>query len=250
MAGTNAASGTYNLTFSLFGINTGGSAIAGPVTNNGVIVSNGLFTTLIDFGPGVFTGQTNWLEIGVETNGVATFSTLTPRQQLTSAPYAIFAGNISATGIGGTYGNPVVLNNPADSFTGSYNGNGAGLTNVWHTSGNAGTIAGPSFLGTTDNQPLELHVNGQRALRLEPNSGAEPNVIGGAPNNSVAPGVVSATIAGGELNTVSGSDSTVGGGYRNTGGGGASPNGQYSLSGAIYLNLILAFSNSNLVKWP
>ena len=63
------ASGTYNLEFSLFNANTGGTAVAGPVTTNDVVVTNGLFTVLIDFGPGVFTGETNWLQIGVETNG-------------------------------------------------------------------------------------------------------------------------------------------------------------------------------------
>ena len=36
-------SGTYNLTFSLFKAASGGSAIAGPVVTNGVIVNNGLF---------------------------------------------------------------------------------------------------------------------------------------------------------------------------------------------------------------
>ena len=50
---------------------------------------------LIDFGPGVFTGATNWLEIGVETNGASSFTTLTPRQQLTPTPYAIFAESAS-----------------------------------------------------------------------------------------------------------------------------------------------------------
>ena len=94
------ASGTYNLTFSLFDTNTSGVAVAGPVTNNGVIVSNGLFTVLIDFGPGVFTGETNWLEIAVETNRASTFTTLTPRQQLTPTPYAIYAE--SASGLSGT----------------------------------------------------------------------------------------------------------------------------------------------------
>ena len=89
------ASGTYNLTFSLFNTNITGVPIAGPVTNNAVIVTNGLFTVLIDFGPGVFTGQTNWLQIGVETNGVNTFTTLAPRQQLTPAPYAVFANTAS-----------------------------------------------------------------------------------------------------------------------------------------------------------
>ena len=61
------ASGTYNLTFTLFTNNVGGTAVAGPVTNNAVVVTNGLFTVLIDFGSGVFNGETNWLEIGVET---------------------------------------------------------------------------------------------------------------------------------------------------------------------------------------
>ena len=38
------------------------------MTLTGVIVINGLFTGLTDFGPGVFTGATNWLQIGVATN--------------------------------------------------------------------------------------------------------------------------------------------------------------------------------------
>src|SRR5208337_4223286 len=76
------ASGTYNLTFSLFNTNTSGVPIAGPVTNSAVAITNGLITVPIDFGASVFSGQTNWLEIAVETNGVNTFTTLAPRQQL------------------------------------------------------------------------------------------------------------------------------------------------------------------------
>src|ERR1039458_6791584 len=89
------ASGTYNLSFSLFTVSSGGSAIAGPATNSGVLVTNGLFTVLIDFGPGVFTGTSNWLEIAVETNLDSSFTTLAPRQQLTPVPYAIFAASAS-----------------------------------------------------------------------------------------------------------------------------------------------------------
>ena|SRR5579862_6407207 len=63
------ASGTYNLTFALFTNDAGGTAVAGPVTNNGVGVSNGLFTVVIDFGASPWTGVSNWLEIAVETNG-------------------------------------------------------------------------------------------------------------------------------------------------------------------------------------
>ena len=84
----------------MFNTNTDGVPIAGPVTNNGVGVTNGLFTALIDFGPGAFTGQANWLEIAVATNGVSTFATLAPRQPLTPTPYAIYAE--SASGLSGT----------------------------------------------------------------------------------------------------------------------------------------------------
>ena len=55
------ASGTYNLTFSLFTTNAGGVAVAGPVTTNGVIITNGLFTVMIDFGSGVWNAKpTGW----------------------------------------------------------------------------------------------------------------------------------------------------------------------------------------------
>src|SRR5208283_1953263 len=94
------ASGTYNLTFSLFNTNATGVPVAGPVTNNAVSVTNGLFTVLIDFGPGMFTGETNWLQIGVESNGVSSFTTLTPRQELTPTPNAIYAE--SANTLSGT----------------------------------------------------------------------------------------------------------------------------------------------------
>jgi hypothetical protein len=213
--GANPAHGNYDLTFGLFSVSSGAGQVGNTLTNSATAVSNGLFTVTLDFG-NQFPGADRWLEMSARTNGNGAFTTLSPRQKLTPTPYAITAENVvPGAGLSGTYSSAVTLNNPGNSFS----GNGAGLTNVWHTAGNAGAIAGPNFLGTTDNQPLELHVNGQRALRLEPNAGAGPNVIGGAPNNFVAPGIVRATIAGGELNTVSGPGSTVGGGYNNTGGG-------------------------------
>jgi len=70
------------------------------VVTNGVAVTNGLFTVQMDFGAGVWNGQINWLEIAVETNTGNSFSTLSPRQQITPTPYAIFAttsGNLSGT---------------------------------------------------------------------------------------------------------------------------------------------------------
>ncbi len=245
------ASGSYDLTFTLFATNTGGVPIALPVTNSAAAVSNGLFTTTIDFGPGAFTGGSNWLEIAVSSNGANSFTTLAPRQQLTPVPYAIMAENVSGGGLAsGTYGNAVTFNNAANSFTGSYSGNGGGLTNLnaatlgglapgnfWQTDGNAGTTAGVNFVGTTDNQPLEMHVNGGRVLRLEPDTlgAGSPNVIGGSPSNvvatssgatiagggkaglanSIGSGTTFATIGGGQDNTNNSSNATVAGGTGN-----------------------------------
>jgi type VI secretion system secreted protein VgrG len=97
--GSSAANGSFDLTFALFTTNTGGAAIAGPLTNGAVAVSNGLFTTFIDFGPGPWIGGNNWLEIGVRSNGVASFTALTPRQQITPTPYAVTAEAVIAGGI-------------------------------------------------------------------------------------------------------------------------------------------------------
>ncbi|MBI2926536.1 MAG: tail fiber domain-containing protein [Verrucomicrobia bacterium] len=100
-----------------------------------------------------------------------------------------------------------------------------GSADAWSRTGNGGTTAGLNFIGTTDNQPLELQVNNTRALRLEPNEHGAPNVIGGAANNVVAAGMIGATISGGgaasflgqaQPNRVTGNFGTVGGGIANT----------------------------------
>jgi hypothetical protein len=92
---------------------------------------------------------------------------------------------------------------------------------VWSLSGNAGTTPGTNFLGTTDDQALELKVNGARALRLEPNA-TSPNLIGGFSGNAVQAGAFGATIAGGgESGQPNHVDvyGTVGGGVDNTANG-------------------------------
>jgi hypothetical protein len=89
----------------------------------------------------------------------------------------------------------------------------------WSTLGNPGTTPATNFLGTTDNQPLELRVNNQRVMRYEPNT-VGPNIVGGYLSNSVAAGVSTATIAGGGevglINTIAANRGTIGGGARNS----------------------------------
>jgi hypothetical protein len=89
-SGTNAASGLYDLKFSLFDALTSGAQVGASLTNAGTAVVNGSFTVTLDFGS-VFDGNARWLEIGVRTNGLASFTTLTPRQPLAPTPYASYA---------------------------------------------------------------------------------------------------------------------------------------------------------------
>jgi len=99
--GANPANGIYDLRLTLYDAATNGSVVAGPLTNAAVAVSNGLFTTALDFGSGVFDGNARWLELGVRSNGsAADFTTLSPRQPLTPTPYALLAGTVPAGAIG------------------------------------------------------------------------------------------------------------------------------------------------------
>jgi hypothetical protein len=85
------AAGAYDMRFSVYDAESGGVLVGGPVAANGVNVANGLFTARIDFGAGIFTGPPRWLEISVRQGGSPNFQTLSPRQELTSSPYAIRA---------------------------------------------------------------------------------------------------------------------------------------------------------------
>jgi hypothetical protein len=94
--GASPANGIYDLRFTIYAsTNSPGTIVAGPFTNSAVAVSNGLFTTALDFGAGVFAGNPRWLEISVQKNGGG-FTPLSPRQQLTATPYAILAASANS----------------------------------------------------------------------------------------------------------------------------------------------------------
>jgi len=266
------ANGLYDYRFKLYADPLGNTQVGGSYLTNAIAVTSGLFITTIDFGAAIFTGSNYWLEVDVKTNLAGGYTVLIPLQSVTPTPYAVFANtasNVSGTvsaaqingamasaNLSGTYGNAVTLNNGANQIAGSFTGNGASVANVnaaalnglnatnfWQLGGNS--VAPGQFLGSTNNQPVELWVNNGRALRLESGStgNGAPNVIGGSPTNYVSSGVLGATIGGGgatnwggfsypnsvaadfgtvgggQENAVSGSAATIGGGYLNTANG-------------------------------
>jgi trimeric autotransporter adhesin len=88
----------------------------------------------------------------------------------------------------------------------------------WLLGGNALAVPDKEYLGTSNNTPLVIKVNGERALLIEPNA-ASPNLVGGYAGNTVAAGIAGAVIGGGGSkdfpNRVLFSYGTVGGGYGN-----------------------------------
>lgn len=101
-SGANPATGSYDLKFTLYSDANLAAIVGTPITNSAVGVTNGLFTQILDFGTTGFGSSPRWLEVGVRTNGSASaFTTLSPRQQITAAPFAILAttaGNASFAG--------------------------------------------------------------------------------------------------------------------------------------------------------
>jgi hypothetical protein len=94
--GGQPANGIYDLRFAIYANASGGSPVAGPITNSLVGVTNGLFTVALDFGAGVFTGAERWLEIAVRATGAGAFTNLSPRQPITPTPYALHAGSAAS----------------------------------------------------------------------------------------------------------------------------------------------------------
>jgi hypothetical protein len=165
----------------------------------------------------------------------------------------IMAGSILA--VSSNEGNIVSPASPSERVKGSGPvevGTGAIMTvdAYWRTSGNSETTAGIHFLGTTDDEPLEIKVNNQRVMRFEPNSSNLPNIIGGDPANSVTSGSSGVVIGGGKNHSVDGDWAVIGGGYDNeilhdlatiSGGTGNSASGEKSTIGGGRFNEVTAY---------
>ena len=151
------ANGSYDLRFAVYNAVTNGTRISAWLTNSAVSVSNGLFTTTLDFGAGIFTGPNYWLDIAVKATNVTSFTALAPRQPILPVPYAIFAnsasnvlgplsaaqltGTVGSSQIAGTYANTVNFSSSGSTFAGTFIGNGSSLSNLNGSQITSGTVA-------------------------------------------------------------------------------------------------------------
>ncbi len=189
-----------------------GSSTTGNEPSAGVSlpVTKGLYAVLLgdtslpnmtaSIPPSVFANTD--VRLRVWFNGGLGFQLVSPDQRIAAVGYALMAGDV-----------------PDGTITSAKLALDA---KGWTLSGNAG-MTSANFLGTTDNQPLDLKVNSLRALRLEP--GLEsPNVIGGFRGNVVSNGFSGGTIAGGggpflTEHRIGGDYATIGGGAWNVSAG-------------------------------
>ncbi|MEQ1922204.1 MAG: hypothetical protein ABL952_06820 [Pyrinomonadaceae bacterium] len=85
------ATGTYDFQFALY--DAGGTLInpPAPIVRTGVAVTNGAFVAQLDFGTAGFPSADRYLEIRVTRPADPSYTALTPRQRITTTPYAIRA---------------------------------------------------------------------------------------------------------------------------------------------------------------
>src|SRR3989442_1261536 len=102
------ANGAYDLEFRVFDALSGGGQQGGTVTVDDLGITNGLFTAVLDFGGAPFSGGANrWLNVAVRPGAsTGAYTNVTPRQQISAAPYAMTArdvtGNVAASQLIGT----------------------------------------------------------------------------------------------------------------------------------------------------
>ena len=90
------ADGLYDFEFEVYDALDGGTQQGSTISKDDVDVIDSYFTAELDFGSSVFTGDARWLQVAVRpgaSSDPCDFATLSPRQELTPTPHAIYAEN-------------------------------------------------------------------------------------------------------------------------------------------------------------
>ncbi len=188
--------------FTLWTADVGGTQVDGVAPVGGVSLVDGMFTVVLDFGPGSFIGEARWLDISVCCPAAAcALEPLTPRVELTPAPHAL--------ALPGLY---------TEQDPTSPNIVGGHETNAIEPGTYGATVSGGGAAGSA-NQVLDYHgtIGGGRGNQAgsndgNPNSAREATVAGGF-NNTAINGA--STVSGGRDNTAGGVHSAIGGGIAN-----------------------------------
>ena len=194
-----AANGAYDMQFKLFDGTS--NQVGSTITNGAVTVASGIFSVQLDFVAAAFPGADRFLEIGVRAAGSGeAYTVLSPRQQLTSAVYAIRAGSTTsadtatsaatatnATQLGGVAANQYVLTNdprlldartPTAGSTNYIQNTNSQQTANFNINGNG--TAGGTLSGNVVNSATDYYIAGKRVLLAD----GVGNTLGGRDTGS------------------------------------------------------------------
>jgi trimeric autotransporter adhesin len=200
------ANGQYDFQFKLFdtatvgtGIQQGSTFMPPPLT-----VSAGIFTVQLDFGacPTCFNGAARFLEITVKPTSGSTFTTLGPRQPITTNPYAIRSATaatadglslvcvncVTSSQIASVNGSAVtgtipVASVPAGSVNYVQNTSGPQASSNFNISGNG--TAGGTLSADIVNAATRFNLGGQQVLTAAGSNNLSAGINAGTSNNGI-----------------------------------------------------------------
>jgi hypothetical protein len=102
------------MVFRLYDQPSGGALVGSPISASATI-RDGYFTQVLDFGSSAFNGEARWLDIAVRCPGDDELILLADRQELTPAPYTLYASSAGSAPWGGLTGMPAGFADQVDN---------------------------------------------------------------------------------------------------------------------------------------
>jgi hypothetical protein len=215
------ATGTYDFEFRLYDALTLGNQVGVMVPQNNIAVTNGVFSVNLDFGS-EFPGAQRFLEVSVRPDGPGSFTLLTPRMRVASAPYAIktlsadtatTAANATnaitaanANALGGLTANGFIQNTTSPQASSNFFISGTGRANAFNSTTDY-QIFGLRVLGAPGNNTFTGFNTGTATTSGDQNSffGFSAGAVNTTGTNNTFVGV-----SAGNANTIGGNNSAFG----------------------------------------